>query len=137
MATFDELIGDVWHLPGERTKTGKEHRIPLTAEAMIVVEQAGDIATNEYLFSSYRDKPLSDAAMGKFMRTNGYEARPHGFRSSFRSWAEEMTDTPFEVKESALGHVVDSGVVGAYQRSDRLEKRRALMIDWQNFVLSK
>ena len=135
-ATFAEVEGDTWILPSERAKTNTEHRKPLTAEAQRVVEEARDIAVNEYLFSSYRGRPLSDAAMGKFMRTHGYEARPHGFRSSFRMWAEEQTDADYAVKEACLGHKVDTGVVGAYQRSDRLEKRRALLIEWQDFVLS-
>jgi len=56
-----------------------------------------------------------------------YTYRPHGFRASFRTWVEEQTDTPFEVQEAVLAHKVDVGVVGAYQRSDRLEKRRVLM----------
>ena len=50
---------------------------------------------------------------------------------------EEQTDTPFEVKESCLGHAVDTGVVGAYQRSDRLEKRRALLEQWERFLLEE
>ena len=60
-------------------------------------------------------------AMSSLMKREGYEARPHGFRSTFRTWVEEKTDTPFEVKESALAHHVDAGVVSAYQRSDRLD----------------
>jgi integrase len=75
-------------------------------------------------------------ALSSFMKREGYEARPHGFRATFRTWVEEQTDTPFEVKESALGHNVDSGIVGAYQRSDRLEKRRRLMNDWSGFLQS-
>ncbi len=62
------------------------------------------------------------------MRKNGYDARQNGFRASFRTWIEEQNDTAFEVKEAALGLVVDSGVVGAYQRFDRLEKRRVLVM---------
>lgn len=72
--------------------------------------------------------------MSSFMKREGYEARPHGFRATFRTWVEEQTDTPFEVKEAALGHMVDAGVVGAYQRSDRLEKRRILMGMWSEFL---
>jgi integrase len=73
--------------------------------------------------------------MAAFMKREGYEARPHGLRATFRTWVEEQTDTDYEVKETALGHTVDSGVVRAYQRSDRLEKRRTLMNAWQDFLL--
>jgi integrase len=75
-------------------------------------------------------------AMGALMRREGLKARPHGFRATFRTWVEERTETPFEVKEAALAHMVDSGVVGAYQRSDRLEKRRALMERWEGWLLN-
>ena len=88
------------------------------------------------MFPAYRAKAISDAAMSKFMSDHGYEARPHGFRATFRTWVEEQTDTPFEVKESALGHAVDQGVVAAYQRSDRFEKRRLLLEKWQEFLIT-
>ncbi len=77
---------------------------------------------------------MSNAAMSKLMRDNGFVARPHGFRATFRTWVEEQTSTPFEVKETALGHVVDTGVVGTYYRSDRLEKRMKLLSEWSNFM---
>lgn len=134
-ASVEEIDGNIWTLPKERTKTGREHRVPLTDEALSVVAAARDIAVNEYLFSSYRGKPMSDMAMSKFMGRHNYEARPHGFRSSFRSWSEECTDAPFEVKEAVLGHAVDKGVVKAYQRSDRLEKRRLLLNSWTGFIV--
>jgi len=136
LAKFDEIDGDVWTLPGERTKTGLEHRIPLTSEALAVVETARCKSETEHLFNAVRGKPLSDMAMSGFMKREGYGARPHGFRATFRTWVEEQTDTPFEVKESALGHAVDTGVVGAYQRSDRLVKRRFLMNQWETKLLA-
>lgn len=134
-ASINEMDGDVWLLPKERTKTGREHKVPLSNEALKVIKTAKNIAANEYLFASYREKPLSDMAMSRFMDRHGYEYRPHGFRSSFRTWCEEQTDADFAVKEMALGHKVDVGVVGAYQRSDRLEKRRILMENWTNFLV--
>jgi integrase len=134
LATFGEIVDDVWTLPSVRTKTGREHRVPLTVEALAVVERCRELSPNEYLFPAYKGKPISDAAMATLMKREGYEARPHGFRATFRTWVEEQTDTPFEVKEAALGHVVDAGVVGAYQRSDRLEKRRTLLDDWKAFL---
>ena len=134
LAAFDEIEGDVWTLSGDRTKTGQKHRIPLTNEALAVVTAAHEQSENGHLFNALRGKPMSDMAMSLFMKREGYEARPHGFRATFRTWLEEQTDTPYEVKETALGHSVDTGVVGAYQRSDRLEKRRFLLNDWSRFV---
>lgn len=135
-ATFDEILDDVWTIAPERTKTGREHRVPLSNEAQEIVKLAYKIEGQKLLFPTERGKPLSDAAMSAFMKREGYEARPHGFRATFRTWVEETTDTPFEVKESALGHKVDAGVVGAYQRSDRLEKRSHLMQNWANYLIA-
>ncbi len=134
LATFDEIKGDVWYLAPERTKTGREHRVPLTDETLAVVSAARDLSDNDFLFPSFKGKPLSDAAMALLMKREGYSARPHGFRSTFRTWAEEQTDAPFEVKEAVLGHHVDAGVVGAYQRSDRLAKRLELLAKWANLL---
>lgn len=137
LATFGEIEGEVWTLTPERTKTGREHRVPLTSEALNVMKVARERSPNEYLFPALKQQPISDMAMSSFMKREGYEARPHGFRATFRTWVEEQTDTPFEVKEAALGHMVDAGVVGAYQRSDRLDKRRALMNEWSKWLCPK
>ena len=134
LATFDEIEDGVWTLTPERTKTGREHRVPLTAEALAIVDVARERSPNEFLFPALRGKPISDMAMSAFMKREGYEARPHGFRTTFRTWAEESTDAAFEVKEAALGHHVDAGVVGAYQRSDRIKKRTELMVCWTRFL---
>lgn len=136
LATFDEIEGDVWTLSGERTKTGQKHRIPLTTEALTIVKAARDLSDNQHLFNAMRGKPMSDVAMSLLMKREGYEARPHGFRATFRTWVEEQTDTPFEVKESVLGHAVDAGIVGAYQRSDRLDKRRLVLRHWTTYLIS-
>jgi len=71
-ATFDEIQNDIWHLPSDRTKTGREHRIPLTTEALQIVKIAREASRNEYLFASYQGKPISDAAMSSFMKREGY-----------------------------------------------------------------
>lgn len=133
-ATFDEIEDSVWTLSPKRTKSGREHRVPLSVEAMRIVEMARAQSGRALLFPSPRGKPISDAAMSRFMEREGYEARPHGFRATFRTWVEETTDTPFEIKESVLGHQVDREMVRAYQRSDRLEKRALLMQQWSDFL---
>ena len=133
-ATHDEIEGNVLVIPTERTKTNREHKIPLTDEALRCIEEAHKFEGSNLLFPSARGKPLSDATMSRFMEREGYEARPHGFRATFRSWAEECTDAPFEVKEACLGHVVDKGVVGAYQRGERQAQRRLLLSDWSHYL---
>lgn len=136
LATFNEIDGDIWTLAPERTKANIEYRVPLTDEALAIIEEAKHANDTPYLFASYRGKPMSDAAMSVFMRREGYEYKPHGFRATFRTWAEEVADAPHEVKEACLGHVVDSNVVRAYQRSDRTILRRGLLNGWQRTLQS-
>ena len=136
-ACFSEIDSGIWCIPAERTKAGKGHRVPLANEARAVLAEASRCRGGDLVFPSRSGRPLSDAALSRFMEREGFSARPHGFRATFRTWVEETTDTPFEVKESVLGHQVDGDVVRAYQRSDRLEKRRNLMEAWSAFLISR
>lgn len=137
LATFDEFLSGVWHLPAERTKTGREHRIPLSNAAQSIVDAAYCDLGNTLVFPARSGKPLTDVAMSAFMKREGYIARPHGFRASFRTWMEEQTDYTYEVKELSLGHQVGDKTVRAYQRSDHLEARTQLMNDWAIFVIGQ
>jgi integrase len=65
------------------------------------------------------------------------EVTSHGFRSSFRDWAAEVTHFPREAAEIALAHSVGDSVERAYQRGDLLEKRRKLMDAWAMFCARK
>ena len=131
-ATFDEMEGNIWTLTPERTKTGREHRIPLTAEAQAIVKTARETGASNLIFPSPTGKALSDAAMSAFMKREGLEARPHGLRATFRTWAENETDADWETKETCLGHVVCNQVERAYQRSDLLRKRTTLLQRWSS-----
>ncbi|MFM2339742.1 MAG: hypothetical protein RLZZ360_378 [Candidatus Parcubacteria bacterium] len=121
-------------LPPEITKTGREHKIPLTSEAAAVINAAKLQDSQDLLFPSPTGKTFSDATMSRLMQREGLVYRPHGFRATFRTWVEEQTDTPLEVAEAALGHVVEGQVIRAYQRSDRLEKRRSLLVKWSKYL---
>jgi integrase len=133
-ALYEHLNGDVLTLPPIITKTGREHKIPLVPEAMEVIRAAMTKNDQTLLFPSPTGKVLSDATMSRLMERQGLAYRPHGFRATFRTWVEEQTDTPFEVAEAALGHVVEGGVARAYQRSDRLRKRRLLIENWTSYL---
>jgi integrase len=132
--SLDEIDGDTWTIPAERMKAGKEHRIPLSTEAQEVIEQAKPFERNGFLFPSMRKGVISDATMSRMMERRGLEARPHGFRSSFRTWCAEATDAPREIAETALAHVVGGSVERAYRRTDYLEQRRELMEQWAAHV---
>ena len=70
-------------------------------------------------------------------RMNVQDATVHGFRSSFRDWAGNVSSFPREVVETALAHVIGDKAEQAYRRGDALEKRRKLMEAWANFCEPK
>lgn len=135
---FDQIAGDVWTVPGSLMKgrEGKteDFRVPLCAEALDVFEAAEPMARGGFLFPSARGDVVSDMAMGMHMRRKGLEARPHGFRTSLRTWLAEATSAPHEVAETMLAHKVDSAVTRAYRRTDFLEERRKLHDAWAVFL---
>ncbi len=125
-----DLEKKVWTIPEARTKTGKEHRVPLSARAVEVLSEAREIQDRTGLvFPSINRKPLSDSSLSKLMRELEAGGTPHGFRSSFRDWAAEQS-VPREIAEQALGHAVAGQVEAAYFRSDLLEARREVMERW-------
>jgi integrase len=134
LASWSEIEDDVWIIPAERTKSGSEHKVPMPDEALSLISKTKQNATSSFLFVTDKGRPLTDMAMSSLMKREEMAARPHGFRATFRTWAEECTDAPFEVKEACLGHVVDKGVVGAYQRSERLEQRARILTSWSQFL---
>jgi integrase len=134
-ATWDEidLEGGLWVIPARRMKAGKEHRVPLTEPMIEVLESLPRLS--EYVFPGQgAGRPLSGMAMLMLMRKMEFgHYVPHGFRSSFRDWAEEQANYPIRVVEKALAHTVKSSVERAYQRGDLFDKRRLLMESWGNY----
>ena len=128
-----DLKAAVWTIPAERMKAGKEHRVPLSKQALGVLDKARSLSDGTGLvFPSKRGKELSDGTMSGMMKDLGIKAVPHGFRSSFRDWCAD-TGVAREVAEAALAHVV-GGVEGAYARTDLLDRRRPVMDDWADYV---
>lgn len=126
-ARWDEIDGDTWTIPAERTKTQRPHVVPLSSMALNALETARAHADSSgLLFPSPTGRALSTEALSKFTRAERFT--PHGCRASFRSWAAE-TGIEREVAEAALGHVAGK-VERAYQRSDLLERRRVVMQLW-------
>ena len=132
-----EVDGDIWTIPGERMKAKKEHRVPLCARSLEILLIASVMdSDSKYLFSR-KGKPLSGMAMAMIMRRLKLDATVHGFRSAFRDWASEETNHPSEVIEMALAHAIRNKVEAAYRRKDLLEKRRALLVDWEKYCSSQ
>ncbi len=134
----DQIEGNVWTIPGDMMKGRRDatpdFRVPLSAEALAVIEQAKPLAREGFLFPSVRKGVISDATMARLMERRGLEARPHGFRTSLRVWLAEATDTAHEVAESCLSHVVGGSVERAYRRTDYLEQRQIVMARWAKHV---
>jgi len=136
----DQLDGDVWLIPGEAQKGRRDKtpdfRVPLSQEALSVIEQARRHARGGFFFPSVKKGVISDATMARLMERAEMAARPHGFRSSLRDWMAETTDTPETIAEFTLGHIVGNKVERAYRRTDFIEQRRKLMEQWAAYVVS-
>jgi integrase len=137
-ATWDEVDFEraVWTIPAERMKMRKPHRVPLSPQALAVLEEAKAIrrAGTDHIFPNGKGAALSDMALTKRLRDMGLDCTAHGFRSSFRDWAAEQTSVAGEIAEAALAHAVPSAVEAAYKRTTFFEKRRELMGAWGRFA---
>jgi integrase len=135
---LEEIEGDVWTVPAENLKGRKgatvDYRMPLSSEAQRIIDLARPHARNGFLFPNNRQGVISDMTLSRHMERRGLEARPHGFRSSLRTWLDENTDAAFEVKEMMIAHMTGSAVVRAYRRTDFLEQRRKLAERWADYV---
>lgn len=131
-----DLEAGVWSLPAERMKMRKAFAIPLAVPVAELLRSLPRIDSSPYLFPGQGKSGVMHAnAVRGLLHQLGYDdITRHGFRSSFRDWANERTHYPREVCELALAHDERSQTEAAYSRSDFLEKRRALMADWAQFV---
>ena len=132
----DELT--LWTIPAERMKAGVEHVVPLSLQAADVFRQARALRIKgcDLIFpGATSGSSLSDMALLELVRGMDLPATVHGFRSSFRDWAAEETDTPREIAEAALAHTLENKVEAAYRRTDFLAKRRDLMTAWADFCV--
>jgi integrase len=140
--TWDEIDFDksLWTIPAERMKAERDHRVPLSKQALSILKGQPTAANaSEYLLPGARqNKPLSNMAMLETLRRMGRsDITVHGFRSTFKDWASEQTAFPNEVSEAALAHAVGDKVEAAYRRGELLEKRRKLMNAWGAYCASK
>ena len=136
-ATWEEInfAEGVWTIPADRMKSEKEHRVPLSPNAIEVLEGMRDVRQSDYIFPGNRAKsPLSNMAFLQLLKRMGRDdLTAHGFRSTFRDWAAERTNYPSEVAEMALAHAVGDKVEAAYRRGDLFDKRQKLMNAWAEF----
>ncbi len=134
-----DLSGAAWVVPADRMKGRREHRVPLSEQALEILRDMMETratANPDGLVFPGRDfkRPLSDMTLTAVLRRmNRDDLTAHGFRSSFRDWSAETTAYPAELVEMALAHAVGNKVEAAYRRGDLFEKRRRLMQDWADY----
>jgi len=130
-----DLQAKIWTVPAERMKSGRPHRVPLSARAVEIIRGRQARREGEYVFPGMRGgAPLSNMALLAMLRVmNRADLTVHGFRSCFRDWAAERTSFPNEVAEMALAHAVGDKVEAAYRRGDLFDKRRRLLDAWCEF----
>ncbi|RWN81771.1 MAG: site-specific integrase [Mesorhizobium sp.] len=130
-----DLDKKLWTISATRTKTGKEHVVPLSdAAVMALGEPSGG-----HVFASQRlrdRRPIGNGRMREVMAEKRPGFTTHGFRSAFRDWAGDCTDHPREIAEMALAHKVGDATERAYRRGSALLKRRSLMNDWAAYCTS-
>lgn len=152
-ALWDEIDLDkaLWVIPGGRMKMGKEHRVPLSDRAMMLLQALPRLEGNPLVFPAARGGQLSDMTLSATMkrmheadvanggagyidRSSQRPAVPHGLRSTFRDWVAERTQYPGDLAEVALAHKISNAIKAAYLRAEMIEKRRAMMAAWADFL---
>lgn len=142
-ARWDEirLAEGLWIIPANRMKAGKEHRVPLGSRAVAILkdqqqaQKRRGIRSDLVFPNDYGREPSVNVFNALFKRMGVAGITAHGFRSTFRDWAGNETEHAREVIEAALAHAVGDATERAYRRSDALERRRALMKDWEGFCV--
>lgn len=139
-ARWDEINLDekIWVIPADRMKKRREHRIPLTEQALELLEVMRPISGNRvYVFPSDRDpkKPCNSQTANMALKRMGFAGRlvSHGLRSLASTALNEQGFEP-DLIEAALAHVDDNQVRSAYNRTDYLERRRPMMYWWSGHI---
>lgn len=132
----------IWTIPPGRMKGGLRHRVPLSTQALELLEQMRGLHENLVFPSPRKQTVLSDMVLTSFLRktkaisdTQGRFAVAHGFRSSFRDWCSEQR-YPHDLAERALAHTIRNKSEAAYHRTDLLNERRPMMQAWGDYVMS-
>ncbi|MDE2318948.1 MAG: integrase arm-type DNA-binding domain-containing protein, partial [Rhodospirillales bacterium] len=134
-----DLAAKTWTIPAARMKAKAEHRVPLSDDALAILETTKPLQSKPdgLIFpGGTPGRPLSDVALGKALAAIAEGFTVHGMRSSFRDWCAEATNYPREIAEAALAHVNKNRVEAAYLRGDHFEKRRQLMAAWARHCTS-
>ncbi|QHJ89418.1 site-specific integrase [Aequoribacter fuscus] len=135
-ATWGEIdeSARIWHVPAERMKSRKNHKVPLSDTALELLSRVPRMEGSNFIFTGARGGVLSDVSVLAVCRRMGVDATPHGFRSCFKDWARSSTSYADEVSELALAHVNNDATRAAYARDELISQRTKLMTDWAKFI---
>jgi len=129
-----DVAQKLWVVPDERMKAGRAHSVPLSNEAIQLLNALPRYEESNLVFPSPKGVKLSDMGLTAVLRRMEYKPiTVHGFRSSFRDWAAEQTSHPRQAIEFAIAHKLKDQTEAAYFRSNLLDKRRVLMQDWSHY----
>jgi integrase len=137
------LAEKLWVVSSDRMKYPRDHYVPLSDELADLLRGAGAGGgdPDELVFGSpmptRKGKPLSENSLIDVLDAVKIDATTHGWRSTFKDWASEATSYANEVSEMALAHTIENKAEAAYRRGDMLEKRRAMMQDWADYLTGK
>ena len=140
---FDD---NLWTIPARRMKKRKQHRVPLSKQALQILAYAREFDPSGGLVFGFRNgrrppRALNSAEISKVLRglrkidDDGRNVVAHGFRSTFTDWVADDSSVSVEAAEAALAHLPDSDTRKAYRRNDLLKPRRPLMQKWADYVL--
>ncbi|NNP69061.1 tyrosine-type recombinase/integrase [Acinetobacter sp. Ac_5812] len=146
----------VWIIPKERMKAEKEHHVPLSKEAISLLEsiqnhtliqdfifpapRSGEMLSDmslTTLIKRLHEQKLKENGLGYIDPKQNRVITTHGFRSTFRDWSADKTDYRREVCEHVLAHKLPDKVEASYLRGGYLEKRKGLMADWATYIMHK
>lgn len=139
------LVDKIWKVPAIRMKGNTEHHVPLCQELVNIFKSiksqcesksGRSVLPNDYVFTGNKNgMPISEAAVSNVLKKNNYDYTVHGFRATFRTWLDEVTDFSGDVGELCLAHVISNKVEQAYRRSTKYEKRKIVMEKWADFCI--
>lgn len=123
-----------WTVPATRMKAGREHRVPLSRQALDVLDRAVEHSTRSgYVFPARKGGEIASWQLSKLVSGLELGGTLHGFRSSFRVWAADQS-VQREIAELCLAHRIGSQAEQAYARGDVLAVRREVMQQWAAYL---
>lgn len=135
-----DLVKAIWTIPATRTKMRKEHRVPLSRQSVVILEQAHKLSgSGPLVFPGLRgaSRPLSENTFNAALRRLGYasdEMTAHGFRSMASTLLNQSGEWRPDIVERALAHGERDKVRAAYNRAEYWEERVAMAQWWSDYL---